>query len=613
MAGPFVGRLLLRLVVVAALLLGLWRIRPAWSWGQRLIASTLLITLPMFIRPLMTDYVEWTVLVLGMALTLLALRPRRHDWRTAVGAGVLAALMAVANPFAVSATLPPLAVMALVGVDGRLFSPRGLWRRAVFTTIVVLAAACTVVAGYLYFRWAYGIDNIYEPTITFIRNPPGPDPLKSPNIEWLTHFTWLFLPPLVIAAAALTSLLSPLKLDRTEWLAVGMAGAHYGLHWLDQFGRNGSGLEISYYWSMSFCTLGIAFALVTGRLATGISLRRAAIGVGLWVAALLVGVPDGLRLPSGIEFGLVSIVVVAVLAFVIRHHPLGALAMLATYTLWLQIGAPNYDPSAYHPYNLSPRYDHLFWGDGHESEAVYDEARWLEREVDGVADGSNALFFPVSGWASTITGIYDAHLGARLLSVAPDTRQLRTFDRYALLANSRSWLVMLGIPDDVERQLDGPLAGLGLEPPVLDETHDGGLGYRLVVIPLRPSPRLPLTFEASELPTQVGEPEGDDMVTLPDSGSGFVTFGPYVQLGPGSYTATVSYRADGAQGVVGRFDAFSAAPGEVAEVDLVATAEAPAEAVIHFEVTTGGQVWELRTATGGVQPITVDKIELETG
>lgn len=613
-AGPIWGRMLVRLVLVSAVLLGLWSLRPRWSWAQRIVSATVLLTLPMFIRPLLTDYVEWTVLLLGMLLVLLALRARQ-TWWTALAAGVLVGLLVVANPFALTAAVPPLVVMGLFGVDGRLFSLRGMGNRLLFAALVGVAVVAVAGAGLLYFRWFYGVDNIYSPTVTFLRNPPGPDLLKSPTIEWLTHFTWLFLPPLVIAVALLAHVTQE-HLDRTEWLAVAMAGAHYLIQWADQFGRNGSGLEISYYWSMSFCSLGIALALLTGRLVRDLRLSLAAAAIAAWLALLVVGVPDALRLPSGIEFGLISTAVVAVIALVMaRVGPLPGATVFLVYGLWIQIGAPPYDPSAYHPYNVSPRYDKLFWGDGDQHEAVYREALWFTDVLDRLPDDNKALFYPVNGWAGTIEGMYHAHVGQQqLVRPDPETQQLSPLTRYGLVASTKPLLVLLGDPALVQDQLDRGLADLRLDPPILDETHRTDLGYRVVAVPLHPTPRLPFTFEAEELPVQTGLVEPDDVVFSPGDRPGFITFGPYVLLSAGRYEATVTYRAAAPDDeVVGQFDAFSNEPGQVAATDMPGTGDLETTVTLTFDVEQGGELWELRTLATSSAAIAVDKIELDAG
>jgi hypothetical protein len=492
-------------------------------------------------------------------------------------------------------------VMAITGT-------KGLERKVAFTAVVGLAAAAVIGAGLFYFRWFHGLPNLYQPTIDYLRDGVAADLLKSPNLEWLTHFTWLFVTPLVVAMALLTTLRGSNRLDRTEIAAVAMAAGQWIVHWLDQFVRDGSGLEISYYWSMSFCTLGIAIALVVARLASTITPAQTAALLTGWVGFFIVGLADWLRLPSGLEFGAISILVVGVLAALVRRFVLSSTAVFLTYMLWIQVGAPVYDPSAYHSYNVSPRYDELFWSDGESSEAGYREALWFAEEMDQIEDDDQALFLPTGAWASPIVGIYHAHVGERVVGF-DDSGQLYREQRFALMSNELPWLAVYGPPDLVQDQLDTTIADLGLGPSVLDVTHATDKGYRLVVFPLPKTPPLPLVMEAGELPTLVGVVDGDDVVS---SEAGFATYGPYVALAPGRYSVTIEYRSDApSTQTIGTIDVYSGKSDVIADAPLPGTGGRPAEVQLPFEVTSEGDSWEFRTTTTGEYEVVVDRIILD--
>ncbi len=601
-AGPTIGRLALRLLTVSALVGGLWGLRREWLWTQRVVAATTFATMPMFIRPLMTDYVESTVVTLGTALVLLSLR-RRQSVPSAAVIGALTALLIIANPFALTAALTPLAIIGITG------SATWMGRAKIAATVTITAVVVTLF-GLLYFRHFYGIANIYQPTIDFLRAGVGPDPLKSPRVEWLGRFTWLYVTPVVLVAwAALALRARPGRLDPMETRAAVAAGVQYLLHWADQFGRGGGGLEIPYYWSMTYCTLGVSLALLVGRLIRGRRPIELVIAVAAGLNLLLIGVPDRLRLPGGAAFfALAAVVAVALGALVIRRRPASAAALVVTFTAWAQIGAPPYDPTSYHPFNLTPQYDHLFWEYGEGSETAYREGIWFLSVMEQIDHQDQALFLPVSAWAGPLVGLYQAQLGQRVIS--PDSvRADDPSQRYWMLSDPRRWLVIFGLPEVVGEQVEQARA-LGLGPPVVDVTHDRDVGYRVAIMALG-QPHLPLSFRADQLPVDQGVAVGTRVVH-DGEGDGFVTYGPYVPLPPGRYRAQLRYRsrAPGDQ-VVGTFDAFGTDERSVAVIDLPGTGGRAGTAELEFEVGDDGQRWEFRTvATGGLD-LTIDGITVD--
>ncbi|MEZ5409179.1 MAG: hypothetical protein R2761_14215 [Acidimicrobiales bacterium] len=601
-AGPTAGRLLLRLLGVSALIVGLWRLRPDWSWGQRTVAAITFATMPMFIRPLMTDYVESTIVTLGTALVLMALR-RHQSVASASIIGALTALLIVANPFTVTATVAPLAIATLGGST--------TWRgRIKLAVAILIAAASVIVLGLLYFRYLYQIPNIYQPTIDFLRGGVGPDPLKSPRLEWLGRFTWLYVTPMVLVAWGVVARCArPGRLDAIETRAAIATGIQYGLHWVDQFGRDGAGLEIPYYWSATYCTLGVSLALLVGRLVRGRRPVELLIAVATGLNLLLIGVPDGFRLPAGAAFfALAAGVAAGVAALVVRRRTATAAAALVTFAVWAQIGAPPYDPTAYHPYNLTPQYDHLFWGDGEASESAYREGIWFLSVLDQVEDQDQSLFLPVSGWAAPLIGLYQAQLGQRAISTdsidIDDPAQ-----RYWMLSDPHRWLVILGLPDVVGEQVTRAEAQ-GLGPPVVDVTHDRDIGYRVAVMALG-QPHLPLAFPPAKLTVGHGTRTGAS-VAHEGGEDGFVTYGPYVPLPSGRYTARLRYRSTArSDQVVGAFDAFGTSEESVAAVDITGTGGRQRTVDLGFTVHEDGQSWEFRTVALGGFDLTVDGITVD--
>lgn len=607
-AGPYWGRLLLRWAATSAVVAALWQLRPRWTWGQRLLAGSVLVTMPMFLRPLLTDYSEYAIVLAGLGLVVVCLRePERQSARTAAVAGLLTGLLVVANPLAVLMAAPPLAVMVLL-------NSRWIPAKLINGTVIGLTTVAVVGFGLVWFRWLYDIPNVYQPTIDFLRNPPGPDLLRSPNLSWLARFTWLYVPPFTAGVAAVASLHPETRLDRTEWQAVGLAVVQWLIQWADQFVRKGTGLELSYYWSLSFPTLGVAVVLVAARLASSLSVRRASAIVAGLVALLLIGLPSWARLPHEFGFVALSVAVAAAIGFLVRHSPTAGASVFVAYVTLTQVGAPPYHPLAYHFFDASPRYDHLFWGDGDQAEEIYRETVWFEREMDKVPADANSAFLSIDNTAAPIQGIYHPHVGGQLIGLDPETGRLRPLDRLLLLTGNWSALSILGPPDKVTEAIESLSPDIPLPAPAIDEIHDGDLGFRLVAFPLPSFPPLPLTIEAGDLATQAGRIEATDVVADAGSPAGFAVYGPYLALPPGRYTVTVRYRATGSVGASpGTFDAFTVRTGAAASAPLADTDGAPGEITLPFEVASRDDPWEFRVRTEGNADLVVDRLVLGPG
>lgn len=471
--GAVAGRLLWRLVLSTAILTTAWRLGRRWQWtiAHELLVGTVLVTMPMFVRAFFTDYTEYAVVAYGLLLVMLCLRERQTPWSIAA-LGVLAGLLVVANPIAVTVLAGPLAVACWLGAATR----RG---RIVIAAGVCGAATATLLLGWWWFRWRYGLPNVYRPTVDFLRNPPGQDPLRSPRLEWLGKFTWLYGPPIVMVAYLGTARLKQVRLQRIELVAIGLCALQYVYQWVDQFVRKGDGLEISYYWSFMYPAFGVVLLLGLARLTAGVR-ARTLVGITVsWCAFLIVGVPDALRLPSGVWFVLVALAVVgAAIVVAPRSAAWSAVALLGLLG-WIHLGAPHYDPSAYHPFDMSPRYDDLYRQAGNESEQRFGETLWFERQMDTVAHDARAFFVPLSGAASCVVAVYGPHVTDHLLDPAADagmmlqTAELRAGDGPVLI-------VLYGPPSQVAAKV-GQFAEAGSDAPVLDRTHDGDLGFRLVV------------------------------------------------------------------------------------------------------------------------------------
>jgi hypothetical protein len=399
-----------------------------------------------------------------------------------------------------------------------------------------------------------------------------------------------------------------------ERLAIGMVFVQFLIQAFDQFARDGNGLEISYYWSMMFPTLGIGLALLIGRLATTITpVQAGALGAG-WLVLLTVGVPDALRLPFGLGFAVTGLTVVALIGLGLGRFAVPSLALFLAFLAWTQIGAPAYDPLSYHFINVSPRYEKMFGPDGNDSETFHRETVWFAKELDKVPDDYKAAFLPIDDSASAIVGIYQPHVTGHLLGLNEETGSVNPRDRLVLRAASFRRLVIFGPPDLVAVTMGRLEPDLALDPPLLDVTHDRDLGYRLVVYGFPDTARLPLVVEASLLPHLVGRTEGSDTVVDEGSGRGYAMYGPYMPLPLGKYNVSIEYTSSLAPSAsAAEFDIFSVRAESVAATALPGTEGESGMATLSFEVTNETDFWEFRAQTSGQGAMVIDRIVIGQG
>jgi hypothetical protein len=607
LAGPIVGRLLWRLVLAAAILVSLWALgrRWKWTWAQRFLIGALVLTMPMFVRAFFSDYVEYFVVAIGICLVCLCLRERQTVW-SALAIGAMAGSIVVANPVAVS--MVGLCVLTSVVVGST------SWRgRAMIVGAVGVGCVVVVLGGLVVFRWRYGIDNVYQPSIDFIRSySVVDDPWRSPRLEWLGKFTWLYMVPVVLVTAVAISWRRRVEFDRIEKAALVLCAVQYATHWFDQFVRSGLSLEVSFYWSFSYPTLAVAAAVVIGKLTAGIrSTAVAALGAG-WLALLLIGVPDPVRLPSGMLFALVVVCVLIGATAVARAAPVVPVVALVALLGWMQIGAPHYDPSSYTAINASPLYDQLFRKAGDTSETVLHEAVWFEDEMDNVENDASTSFVTAGGWSRAIVALYAPHVVNRLVELNDDRSALAPQSILDIRGGVRPILAVYGPEPDVARIVATFPRDLGLGTKLLDETHADDLRYRLVVYAMPDATRFPFTWRADALPLLHGRLEEGRATVHPGDETGFVTFGPYTPIQPGRYTATITYSSTSPVGVhVGTFDVSPPAADGSTSVPLVGTGGVEAQTEITFTVSDPEARYEFRSWWDGVGTLAVDSVTLD--
>ncbi len=604
-AGPIWGRLILRLILAATILCAVWwlGLRQKWSWGQRVLIGSLVITMPMFVRAFFTDYVEYAVVALGLILVAVCVRGGRSVV-SGLAAGTLAAAIVVANPIAITAVALPLAVLLLFG------DARGAQRVKV-AAAVLLAGMSVVVGGMLMFRWRYDIDNVYQPSIDFVRSYEGRDPWKSSRIDWLWYYAWLWVTPVMLVVAASLSFRRHVRFERFEKASLGLCGAQYAYQWVDQFARDGNGLEISYYWSFAYPSFAIAFALVVGRLTAGTRIRNLVLVLGVWITLLVVGVPDLLRLPNGLALGALLLIATVCVSFAADRSLWLAATGLIVLTGWMQIGAPSNQPRRQDALDSSPRYDELYRQAGDLSETIYEEAVWFEQQMDRVANDASTSFVPVGGWSTSITGLYAPHVVGRVMGIDPDENSLTPVAVSEVLTGKRPIVAVFGPPDKVEEMVDSFPDSLGVGREVLDVSHDSALGYRLVVFTMPDASTPPFTWIAADLPIAGGEILGTTVRLAAPHAPGFVTYGPYQALQPGAYELTVEYSgSSSATTMAGAFEAVSLGNPPAASISLPGTDAEVRQVELQFSNEDAETPWEFRTSWSGSGDIVIHSISI---
>lgn len=606
------ARLVWRWIVASFALVAVWSLDGGTHSSRsprsvQVLVGVLTLTMPIFVRAFFTDYVEYFVVSFGLVLVVLALREQQRWWSSLAIGGIAASIL-IANPVAIF-------MVALCSITSIVMGCHRWVERARHVGLALFAGGVTVLGGLVLFRWQYGLTNVYRPTIAFLRTYEGdPAAWKSPRLDWLARFTWLFGPPILLVSAWAVAWRRNITWSKVERAGLYLCAAQYLIQWYDQFGRDGFGLELSFYWSFVYPAYAVALVLVVRRFTLDLGARGTSALVVGWLVLLYVGVPQALRLPPGVVFGVLAVAICGAAAFLARRAVAAALAIVLGLIAWTQLGAPSYDPTAYFFLDVSPRYDQLFRKAGRASEQVLNEAVWFEDEMDRVANDASTSFVVVGGWASSISGLYAPHVTGRLLSVTADGQRLTPTSIAEIKSGARPIVAVFGPPVAVASMVATFDSDLGVGKVVLDEQHQSALGYRLVVFQMPDATRLPFTWTADSLQIASGEVVGTTVVTGPADPVGFVTFGPYAPLEAGTYRVALRYRADAPTNVdAGSLDVAPFQGASVASVGVPGTEGAWATADLEFSVADGGLLWEFRTSRWANSAFTVDSITLSAG
>lgn len=608
--GPIVGRLVLRWATGAAVLLGLWHVGRRWRWTRpaELVIGVVVMTMPMFARAFLTDYIEWVVVAGGLALIPQCLEPRRSVARSAI-IGTVTAAMLIANPVAATICGPPVLVYLWL-------SSRPARRVTVDAAVIATSAAAVVVAGVVVFRWRYGIGDVYEPTLEFIETRSnGRDPWKSPRMSWMFSYVWIYIPAIALVIGWFPQAV------RRRFLALPGAVpaslillAQYAFQGLDQFVRGGTGIEISYYWVFVYPGLAVFMSIMIGLFTWRWS--HATSFVLIWIGLLVQARVVDVRLPGGwVVFGVLVPVAVA-LVLVATRRPAWSVAALTAFALALQLNAPTYDPSGYYGVNSDPHYDEIFFNPRSDAMLALDEAIWLEDRLDTLPE-DEGLFFVADAFADAIIGIYGPHVTGHWLTIGPDG-SLSDVAQRSISDGSVDQIAVYGSPAfvaSVLAELSPWTRGI-----LLEEHHGGGFGFDLSVVELRTPAEDPYVWEAADLLSATGSvDDGSRRGTPQVDPPGHLVFGPYVPLDGRDYRMTVEYRSDERVGLdaglvdVSRLqvsDGELVGAGTVVAGPIGGTDGALATFTLDF-VGTRSDLWEFRVWWDGERQLTVERITLE--
>lgn len=603
--GPMLGRLMLRWMLSAVLLLCVYHLGKRWKWSRQneVVVGVVALSLPMFARAFMTDYFEWLVVSFGAILTVQCLEARSTRLRS-LTIGALGTCIVITNPVSAAMVGPP-AVVYLVAGRRRGSSP------ILHGVIIFVSALGTLAAGLVWFRVRYGIPNVYQPTIDFIRLYAGVESThKSPRLEWMEVYLWLYIPIILSVFIVIVALLRPnLRSNRILWAATGLMLLQYAYQWGDQFVRGGLSLEVSYYWTVITPSVMVVLVVLVG--AVQWSWRSSAILFASCLAVLaLARIWDG-NVPGGAFFVVIAVIAVGLASLASAVDLRIGLGLVVTFVLACQVLAPTYDPTEYFRFTDSPRYDLVFFSsDDGKSDRDLAEVVWLTEQLDEL-DSDSGMFFAPSGPATNVTGVYVPIVTRHLLGSVPEGG-LNDVSIGRINVGEVQLLSVLGDPAFVDSTLEQLTEAQPASTILMDETNSKGHHYRLVVLEFV-SPSLGFNWEASDLVGRVGSVEGAARVaTAGQDVEGWLMHGPNVRLEPGRYRATLEYRSGPEAGPdvgVGEFDVAQAGLRQATK-PIVGSSGQLASVSVDF-VVDGGDRWEFRVLWGGSVDLASESVTLE--
>lgn len=593
--GLELGRLLLRLVMIVVLAEMLWRLghRLSFSVRARWTGIFAVVTSPMYVRAFTTDYQEYFILWASMVLITLVIwfSESSRMW-TAGLIGVIAVSMLIANPFiAMLIGLSTFWAVVLLRT-----SAISLARLIVSMLVALLCAVVVVTVGYLQFKYRYNVPNIYKPTLDFMTSyqPPDQDGWTAPSRAWLTHFSWIYLTPVLAISLGLLSRGVDKPVRRILMYVSLLTLSLFLAHVYVEFER-GHALETSYYWSLSLGPVLLSIFMIVGRISQRWPGQHLVTAALITLMLMFWRVPQQLQLPAGAGLFIVLLGLIFISALVIKFQPAFAVVCLLSMILWSQIGAPTYSVRTYGNDLNTPRYDLVYKDPQGQSELILDETLWFLGQMDQIENDWESTFLTAGGWSAAIVGTYIPHPFSRWMVPLSDTQVFSANVRDELEFGHRPILVLYGDPTTVGQYRNRTLRELPRARELLDVTHSRGLGYRLLVMTGNGVGTGQSLISMSRLDREIGRlAETGHVIVSRDSPSGFVSFGPYMGLGAGEYSATLTYDSR-AIGKLGQLEVFEDGAGTAVKSEIVSSGKGLQTVDVDFVVKRGSGTWQFRT------------------
>ena len=591
--GPYWGRVILRLLMLSILSEVMWRVGKRFQFSAltRLVTTLIVFGLPMFVRSFTTDYPEHSVTFYGTLLVALVVsQPFSAKWAAVFGG--LAALLVISNPFTFVMT-------SIAGLAWTLKQQRFRQLPKLFGLVLLAITSFVAVcaSGYLLFRFHYQIGNVYQPTFDFIKASTVPpiDLWTAPTNSWLWHFGWLYIPGILVLVSHYLVRPEELFAQKIKLWTEAIVVLVFAAHVYTEINR-GHALETSFYWSMALPPVYILLFIVIGHfIESAKRIHTGFFSFVIFVFLVFFEVPQKLPLGAGVALVLSLAAFVGGIFFLnYSMRTLLAPALVAC-LLWIQMGSPAYSQPTYGGDFNTPRYDLVYGSETELSKKIWSETIWFTKQMDKVEDDWSSSFLGSGDWSFAIVGTYVAQVSGRLVVAPSETSLLPLNVRDELEFGYRKYLVLYGDQLKVAENLTRVRSELPRIDIVLDEVHNKGLEYRLVVLSSDSNEYGIVNIPMSRLYRNIGTTSIDGYVSVAaGSANGFASFGPYFGLGPGNYKATLHYKAS-ELGTVGDFQVFNDLTLKWNSIEMVSLKPGKQSAAVNFEVTAKDATWQLRT------------------
>jgi len=332
------------------------------------------------------------------------------------------------------------------------------WRtRAVLATVAGAAALAVVGFGLLLFRTRYGIPNVYQPTLTFMKeNSTYQDPLKSTRLWWMGYRLWIYVPMLVLLAWWYLARRLNVVFDRAERTILITCAVQYGFQTWYQFSRHGSTLEIPYYWSIMVPSLVLGVVVILGKLSQSASrwaLPAAIGGLALFASLPLPTFPEVYS--SWIDALIVGVVLAAIWQRLGKRGQPFAMVAFVFLAFTLQAGAPRGEPVLAGEMPIDASYEFVYDDTASEGIDGFHAATWFSQQMDtlGTTTEQAAYFWIGGANAHRMAAMYSAHVDGRWMnpgwgSSSPGLNLSPDFE-WAVQTGIVDVIAMLGTPDEI--------------------------------------------------------------------------------------------------------------------------------------------------------------------